>query len=186
MSMERIASAFHALPLICRELLADRKLVTITREYYRRADRIDHLEMNVECRARREGSEISKQVFSTGAPRISDDILGSRSFAKGQPARARAIVVDVGIDGPLQPVGSIGSEVAHPHIEINDPVGVVGLAKLHESEPAATQNDLIIEMRRFRSPGRRSLKRRRSRRRSFGIRSLVARASGEKQNGEVD
>src|SRR2546427_11775711 len=82
-----------------------------------------------------------------------------RSLAEGQPAGAGAIVVHVGVHGPLEQVARVRRQAAHPGVKVDDLVGVVRLPELHQAEAVAAQHDLEIEAWRLGAPGLRGVER---------------------------
>ena len=74
------------------------------------------------------------------------------SLAQGQPGRSCSCRPRR-VYRALEQVARVGCEVAHPGVEMDDVMVVIGLPELHETEPLAAQDDLQIEGGRFRSPG---------------------------------
>src|SRR2546427_3049073 len=64
-----------------------------------------------------------------------------RSLAEGQPAGAGAIVVHVGVHGPLEQVARVRRQAAHPGVKVDDLVGVVRLPELHQTEAVAARSE---------------------------------------------
>ena len=138
-------------------LLAHGELIAIAREHHSTGRRIHNAHVDIERRANASRGEISEQVLSSGTASVGCDRLRCSAFAERKPCGARAIVIDGGVYRALKIVRRIGREVANPRVEVNDEASVVWLTELHEPEPIATENDLVVEMRCLRTPGCRAL-----------------------------
>ena len=78
-------------------------------------------------------------------------LAGVRDFVVG------ARLEDGDVHRPLEKIARVRCEVSHPSIELDDERIVIGLTELDEAEAFTTQNDLEVEVGRFRTPRLRRL-----------------------------
>src|SRR6185437_10386690 len=147
-------------PFVGTRLLRNHELVTAALQYDRLARLLDYPKVNVECRTDRERRQVAEQGDLTSATGISRDRLWHRAHSQRQPIGPGTIVVDIRVGRPLQLVVRIGLKVAHPRIEIDNPIRVVRLTELDVPESARAgdvpENDFIVEGRRLRAPAARA------------------------------
>src|SRR5205809_5980567 len=86
---------------------ADRELIAVARQHHRSGGRVDDAEMDVEPRPHRERGEVAEQLLAAGPGFVGGDRLRLQPLAEGQPAGAGAIVVHVGVHGPLEQVARV-------------------------------------------------------------------------------
>jgi len=125
-------------------------------EHRSKRDCVDHAEVDVERRARRDRGEVSEQLLPSGTSVVGRDRLRNEALPERQPGGARAAAVEDGVRRTLEHVAVVRRQVAHPGVEPDDLVGVVRLAELDVTEALTAagipEDDLEVERRSLRPP----------------------------------
>jgi hypothetical protein len=170
-------------------LATHRELVAVRRQHGRRGTGDDDPHVDVEPGANRRRYN-SKEAFLGVPVFICHDILRDGSLAEREPRGAGADAV-VRVNRALELIMRVRGEAANRDVEVDAELIVVRLAELDLTLCTAAagrpQNELIVEVRRLRSPGLRREIRGRSRhrpsRRSFGA---GCRADNRRDGGKCD